>query len=224
MEPTETPTVFIAKSSGGGGTQADDSQPEVEQPSGDDSGDSQVLEGGNTANQCLPGTWRADHESFAGYLENAFESPAGGAIDFEFQTGNGDLFLVFTPDGKMSMSSQDFQIDMQIVGLASFTFAIEADGSAEYAADDQAIAVWNVDYGSIAEGEGGVPSLPKAGARSELTITPDRLFGYAESEGYTLTVRDAPPGTNAAPYECYDDTLILGPEGFQPVRWERVPE
>ncbi|MFP3854346.1 MAG: hypothetical protein ACLFWD_08655, partial [Anaerolineales bacterium] len=174
------------------------------------------------SSQCLVGRWRADHESFAGYLEDAFESPAEGLLDFEFETGRGDLFLEFTDSGEMSMEGEDFQIDLQIVGLASFTFVLQADGSATYAADDQAIAIWDVDYESATEGEGEVLSLPEIGAEAVLNITPEGLFGYARSEGYTHEIERAPAGAGHSPYQCSGDTLTLGPEGFQPVRWERV--
>lgn len=231
---TETPTPAIAGSSSSGADQTVEPSDPGDQPGPAVTAESTAPGGQedereptpspdeSESSQCLVGRWRADHESFAGYLENAFETPAEGLIDFEFETGRGDLFLEFTEGGEMSMEGEDFQIDLAIVGLASFTFVLQADGSATYAADDRAIAIWGVDYESETEGEGEVLSLPEIGAEAVLDITPEGLFGYARSEGYTYRIERAPADAGHSPYQCSGDTLILGPEGFQPVRWERV--
>lgn len=211
--PTETPMIGSSSGSGDSGQPEPDNQDQEEpQPAPQVSGN----------DSCLVGTWRVVHESFSGYMEDAFESPAESMVDFEFQTGRGDLFLTFSPDGTMTMSGDDFQIDMQIVGLASFTFVLQAEGSASYAADGEAIASWGADYSSSAEGGGEVLTLPEIGAQAELTLTPGDLFLYAESEGFSWTIDGAPEDAGYSPYQCSGDTLILGPEGFQPVRWERV--
>ena len=213
--PTPTETPMMASSSG-----TDDSdQPEPDEQDPVEAEPAPELTGNDT---CLVGTWRVVHESFSSYMEDAFESPAEGTVDFEFQTGRGDLFMTFGPDGTMSMSGDDFQIDMQIIGLASFTFLLQAEGSASYAADGEAVATWGTDYASSAEGGGQVLTLPEVGSQAELTLTPGDLFLYAESEGMSWTIQGAPDDAGYSPYQCSGDTLIIGQEGFQAVRWERV--
>lgn len=216
---TETPTpttLALGSSTGGsGGSESDQSEAEepVEPASGPDS---------SASAQCLIGTWRVVHESFAGYMEDALDTPAEGAIDFEVQSGRGDMFMTFSPDGQYSVSSEDFEIDLQIVGLAEFTFLVQAEGTASYAADEEAVAAWGFNYDSSAAGSGEVLDLSQVSSQAELTLTPESLFAYAESEGYSWTVEGAPEDAGASPYYCSGNTLIFGPEDYQPVEWERV--
>lgn len=68
------------------------------------------------------------YQSFAGYLEDAFESSTSeSAPDFQFATGQGDLLLTFTEWGRMSMHDEGFEVDMEIGDLASLTFLIGAE-------------------------------------------------------------------------------------------------
>ncbi len=207
----------MASAGSSGGASEDPPEPEGEEPSELAPGPDDSI-----ASQCLVGLWRVNHESFAGYMEDAFETPAQSEVEFRFQTGRGDLFLEFSPDGVMSMSGQDFQIDMEIVGLASFTFFLQAEGSASYTANSEAIAVYNYDYESTAEGGGQVLTMPEVGAEATLTLTPDSLFLSAQSENLSRTIEGVPDESSASEYQCSGDTLVLGPADFQPVLWERV--
>jgi hypothetical protein len=174
--------------------------------------------------QCLIGTWAADHESFAGYLKDAFESNSGSSdVEFLFEAGGGDLLMSFDSEGRMSMTGRDFQVDVEIVNLASFTFFIQADGVASYSADDEAIAIWDVLYGSEAEGGGDAAGRQTGETEAEIVLTPELLFGYASSGPATLFFVDGTPAdSSTAPYNCRGDVLILGVEDYQPVRWNRV--
>lgn len=213
--PTSTPSAGLAL--GGDSGQSDgDSQGESGEPP-------KVGPSGANA-QCLVGTWSADHESFAGYLQDAFESNSGTSeIEFLFEAGGGDLLLTYDADGTMAMTGRDFQVDVEIVNLASFTFFVKADGIATYSANDDAIAIWDILYLSDAEGSGDVGGRETGETVAEISLTPELLFGYARSGLATLYIVDgAPADASTAPYSCQDDVLILGVEDYQPVRWHRV--
>lgn len=228
VEPTPTPTQAITSGGGegggdvGGGVGQSDSGNEGE-PAEDteDIPDSEPI---SASAECLVGTWAADHESFAGYMQDAYESSAAGSgIELIFGTGTGDLFMSFTSDGLMSVSGDDFQVDVEIPALsAQFTFFVNADGSAMYAADDMAIATWDFQYSSDASGEGVVMGSDTGEATAVINVTPDRLWGYSSAEGFTYPVEGAPEEARPALYTCEGDTLILGAQDYQPVLWNRV--
>lgn len=213
--PTETPAIFSSEGSGNSGQGEDDApepQPDEQEEAAEPGGDG-----------CLVGTWRADHESFAGYIQDAFEQNAAGAgMEFAAEASRGDLLLTFTEDGQMSMSGEDFQVDLSIVGLANFTVLIDASGEATYAANGEVIASWNTTYESTGEGTGQVFTFPEVGAETAISLNPGMLFAYSRSENFQYTITGVPPEASLAPYSCQGDTLILGVEDYQPVRWERT--
>lgn len=173
---------------------------------------------------CLVGTWAVDHGSFAGYMQDAFTSSAADSgVELIFGTGNGDLFMTFTSDGSMAVSGEEFQVDVEIPALnAQFTFFVNADGDASYAADDQAIAAWDFQYSSDASGEGVVLGSDTGQATAVINVTPDRLWGYTSADGFSYSVEGTPEESSTSPYTCEGDILILGVQEFQPVRWNRV--
>lgn len=221
--PTPTPTPQIISGSGEGGEQSD-SGTETDGETADEeeaAPDSDPISG---LAECLVGTWAVDHASFAGYMQDAFESNAGGSgIEFNFGTGSGDLLMTFTSDGSMSVSGEDFQVDVEIPALsAQFTFFVNADGEASYAADDQAIAAWDFQYSSDASGEGVVLGSDTGEATAVINVTPERLWGYSTAEGFTYRVEGTPEESSTTAYTCEGDALILGVQDYQPVLWNRV--
>ena len=221
VEPTPTPTPVLTANGGQGDGQGDSGS------DSDSGGEEEAIpvSGPITGSaDCLVGTWAADHESFAGYMQDAFESSTGGSgIELIVRTGGGDLFVTFAADGSMAVSGEDFQVDVEIVALvAEFTFFVNAEGDASYAADDHAIAGWDYQYSSEAEGEGVVLGSDTGEARAVINVTPDRLWAYTSASGVSYTVEGAPDGSSTAPYTCEADILILGAQDYQPVVWNRV--
>jgi hypothetical protein len=225
--PTSTPTaaVSIGESQGSGGegspstNEQNDSQPNDSQ-SGELPSDSDMPQG--TAS-CLIGTWKADSDSLAAYMQDAFTKNSQGQLDIQVSHTGGDLFLTFAEDGTMTMASDGAQFGIAIANLANITVTVNAEGTASYAADAENIGVWNPDYASTASGEGQVLSLPKVSANAELTLTPDQLFAYAESDSMSYSVTGAPPSAHVAPYTCQGDTLVSGPPEYAPISWTRTP-
>jgi hypothetical protein len=221
VEPTPTPTPVMTVAGDEGEGQSDsgtDGEAGGEAEAGPDSG---PISG---SAECLVGTWAADHESFAGYLQDAFESSTSDSgIELVFRTGSGDLLIVFTADGSMAVLGEEFQVDVEIVNpAAQFTFFVNADGDANYAADDQAIAAWDFQYSSDASGEGVVLGMDTGESIAVINLTPDRLLAYTSANGFSYSVEEAPEESSTTPYTCQGDVLILGVPEFQPVLWNRV--
>lgn len=219
--PTSTPTatVAIAQSQGGGDDASSTTEPNDSQAAEPPS-DSDMPQG--TAD-CLIGTWKADSDSLAAYMQDAFTKNAQGQLEIQVSHTSGDLFLTFAADGTMTMASDGAQFGIAIASLANISVTVNAEGTAAYAADGENIGVWNPEYASSASGEGQVLNLPKVSANAELTLTPDQLFAYAESSSMSYSVTGAPPSAHVAPYTCQGNTLVSGPPEYQPISWTRMP-
>lgn len=171
---------------------------------------------------CLVGKWQADSDSLAAYMQDAFARNADGKVDFQVSHTGGNLFLTFADDGTMTMASDSAQFDVSVANLAKVTVTVEAEGTASYADDGSYIAVWNQDYASSASGQGQVLSLPEVSSNAVVTITPDQLFAYAESSGFSISLPGLPASAHVAPYTCQGDTLVTGPPQFRPISWTRT--
>ena len=220
--PTPSPTPVISSSQGSGDSDQE-SQGDPQSEPGADEDEPQGIIGDSDA--CLVGTWRADHQSFAGYLEDAFDTNAGDAgLEFSVEAGGGDLLLTFTEDGQMSMQGEDFEVELTIGGLATINVVLDAEGEASYAANGEVIASWDQNYESLGVGSGQVLDMSEVGSTVELTLNPGMLFAYARSGPAELVITGVPDESSRAPYSCQGDTLILGVEDYQPVRWERTSD
>lgn len=170
---------------------------------------------------CLVGTWQADSDSIAAFMQDAFTTNAQGKLDVQVSHTAGGLYITFADDGTMTMASDGAQFDVIIANLAEFNETVDAEGVASYAADGQYIAVWNPEYSSTGSGEGQVLSLPKTSADAGLTLTPDQLFAYAKSDPFEIMINGAPPTAHVAPYTCQGNKLISGPSEETPITWTR---
>jgi hypothetical protein len=143
-------------------------------------------------------------------------------VELVFQTGQGDMLLSFDSEGNAGFLVDDLEIQVSIVGLADFTFFLQGEGAAQYAADESLIATWGHTQDLASAGGGEVSGRPAA-AEAVLVLTPEQVFIAASSETLTLVVPGVPEDAQVTPYECEGNSLILNPDGTQSSSWTRVP-
>lgn len=214
--PTTTPTATAEIAGiGGGGTSEEKTTPtaEIIQLTPDTPPE------GTEVASCLIGTWSVVHESLVGYLTEVFDQ--SGLITFEFQTGQGDLFLTFDGEGSTSFIADDLVILVAIPELAEFKFLVQGDGLAQYAADEGSIATWGHVSALTSEGGGDI-SGQTTDATALIVLTPEQIFLDSTGEHATFTWIDVPDDARYTFYTCHDDSLTLNVDGTLTSEWTRV--
>jgi hypothetical protein len=214
--PTTTPTATAEIAGiGGGGSSEEQTTPstEVMQVT------LETRPEGTEASSCLIGTWSVVHESLVGYLTEVFDQ--SGLITFEFQTGQGDLFLTFDGEGSTSFIADDLVILVAIPELAEFKFLVQGDGLAQYAADEGSIATWGHVSALTSEGGGDI-SGQTTDAAALVVLTPEQIFLDSTGEHATFTWIDVPEDARFTFYTCHDNNLSLNVDGTLTSEWTRV--
>ena len=214
--PTPTPTALAEVAGNGGGGSGDD-QSVIMMPTAQEVPETKSEQGDAAA--CLIGTWSVVHESLVGYLTEAFDQ--SGLITFNFQTGQGDLFLTFDQDGLTNFRADDLELLVGIPDIADFHFIVQGDGLAQYAADEELIATWGHVSAMTSEGGGDIGSQ-STDAAAVVVLTPEQIFLDSTGEHATFTWVDVPEDARFTFYACSENSLILNVDGTLTSEWTRV--
>jgi hypothetical protein len=214
--PSTTPTATTEVAGiGGGGSSEEQTTPTLadqvlpEQPDGPEIA------------SCLLGTWSVVHESLVGYLTEAFDQ--SGFITFNFQTGQGDLFLTFNQDGLTNFRAANLELLVAIPDLADFLFIVQGDGLAQYAADEELIATWGHVSAITSEGGGDIGDQ-STDAAAVVVLTPEQIFLDSTGEHVTFTWVDVPEDARSTFYTCSGNSLTLNIDGTLTSEWVRASE
>jgi hypothetical protein len=216
--PSTTPTATTEVAGiGGGGTSEEQTTPT--------SVHTQVIPetqpDGPEVASCLLGTWSVVHESLVGYLTEAFDQ--SGFITFNFQTGQGDLFLTFNQDGLTNFRAANLELLVAIPDLADFLFIVQGDGLAQYAADEEVIATWGHVSAITSEGGGDIGDQ-STDAAAVVVLTPEQIFLDSTGEHVTFTWVDVPEDARSTFYTCSGNSLTLNIDGTLTSEWVRASE
>lgn len=166
---------------------------------------------------CLFGSWTVDNDSMAAYLENALNSNGENEI-FRIEEITGRMALAFNDAGQMTVSSEDYIIQVIAAFSEQVSMDLEmtlvAEGTAEYQADGTHLTNKFDDFEVVGGPLDGVLTAAGDGGRSILIeVTPDWFLASAAAT--------AGDDSGAGVYSCSDTALSLQTNAYGAVSLTR---